>query len=64
MNQVSYKELEEKYTKLFEEYRMLNSVLKRVDYLFKVLEHSDKFGSDFVISCAEEIQKLLTIENK
>lgn len=34
---------------------------KRMDYLFKVLEFSDKFSSDFIISCASEIEAAMTI---
>jgi DNA/RNA-binding domain of Phe-tRNA-synthetase-like protein len=32
-----------------------------VDYLFKVIENSDKFNSDFVIKSSEEIEQFLTI---
>jgi hypothetical protein len=39
---------------------MLNT-FKRVDYLFKVIENSDKFNSDFVIKSSEEIEQFLTI---
>lgn len=34
---------------------------KRLDYLFRVVEASDKFSSDFVVSCANEIEEALTI---
>lgn len=34
---------------------------KRMDYLFKVLELSDKFSSDFIIDCASEIEAAMTI---
>ena len=34
---------------------------KRLDYLFKVLEFSDKFHSDFVVECAGEIESAMTI---
>lgn len=34
---------------------------KRLDYLFKVLEFSNKFSSDFVISCSSEIEQAMTI---
>ena len=38
---------------------------KRLDYLFKVLEFSDKFHSDFVVSCATEIEEGMAIpQNK
>lgn len=35
---------------------------KRMDYLFKVLEFSDKFHSDFVVECVGEIESAMTIE--
>lgn len=34
---------------------------KRMDYLFKVLEFCDKFHSDFVVECANEIEVAMTI---
>lgn len=34
---------------------------KRLDYLFKVLELSGNFSSDFVGDCASEIQEAMTI---
>lgn len=34
---------------------------KRLDYLFKVLEYSNSFTSDFVVSCSSEIEEALTI---
>lgn len=34
---------------------------KRMDYLFKVLEFSIKFSSDFVADCASEIEAAMTI---
>lgn len=34
---------------------------KRLDYLFKVLELSNQFSSDFVGSCASEIEQAMTI---
>lgn len=34
---------------------------KRLDYLFKVLELSNKFSSDFVGNCASEIEQAMTI---
>ena len=36
-------------------------MFKRLDYLFKVLEHSEKFPSDFVIICTDEIKDAMTI---
>lgn len=34
---------------------------KRLDYLFKVLEYSSKFSSDFIVSCTNEIEEAMTI---
>ena len=34
---------------------------KRLDYLFKVLELSNQFSSDFVENCASEIEQAMTI---
>lgn len=34
---------------------------KRLDYLFKVLELSNQFPSDFVGNCASEIEQAMTI---
>lgn len=34
---------------------------KRLDYLFKVLELSNQFSSDFVRNCASEIEQAMTI---
>ena len=34
---------------------------KRLDYLFKVLEFSNQFSSDFVGNCASEIEQAMTI---
>lgn len=37
------------------------SMFRRLDYLFKVLEHSSVFDSNFLVSCAEEIKEAMTI---
>lgn len=34
---------------------------KRLDYLFKALEFSNQFSSDFVVSCTSEIEQAMTI---
>nr|DAK79706.1 MAG TPA: hypothetical protein [Crassvirales sp.] len=34
---------------------------KRLDYLFKVLELSNQFSSDFIRNCASEIEQAMTI---
>lgn len=36
-------------------------MMKRLDYLFKVLQYASMFDADFVGSCAEEIKEALTI---
>ena len=47
------------YTKL-QEMNMVN-MFKRLDYLFKVVEFSHMFNSEFVTTCTQEIQDLLTV---
>lgn len=47
------------YTKL-QEMNMVN-MFKRLDYLFKVAEFSHMFNTEFVTTCTQEIQDLLTI---
>ena len=47
------------YTKL-QEANMVN-VFKRLDYLFKVVEHSSVFNRRFVGKCINEIEELMTI---
>lgn len=47
------------YTKL-QEMNMVN-MFKRLDYLFKVAEFSHMFNTEFVTTCTQEIQELLTI---
>lgn len=34
---------------------------KRLDYLFKVLECSKEFSSDFIENCASEIEEAITV---
>jgi hypothetical protein len=36
-------------------------MFKRLDYLFKVLEHTTMFPNAFLISCANEIKEALTV---
>lgn len=57
---LSYEQLQEQNAQLMEALNRNNIALqlKRIDYCFKVLENSDKFNSDFVISCADEIQEV------
>lgn len=42
----------------------ISNATKRLDYLFKVLDHAALFDVDFVDKCVEEIVQLLTIPEK
>ena len=71
----SYKELEaamynltEKLNKAYKDNQYLvnqlngiNNTFTRLNYLFKVLENSQHFNSDFIIKCAEEIENTITV---
>lgn len=39
----------------------ISNTFKRLEFLFKVLEHSDKFPSDYLDEVTEEIMKIMTI---
>ena len=39
----------------------INNTFTRLNYLFKVLENSQHFNSDFIISCVEEIETCMII---
>ena len=39
----------------------INNTFTRLNYLFKVLEKSQHFNSDFIINCVEEIETCMTI---
>ena len=39
----------------------INNTFTRLNYLFKVLENSQHFNSDFIINCVEEIETCMTI---
>lgn len=49
--------------KLYAELRNqeMTNTFKRLDYLFKVLEHGEMFEADFLNKCIEEIQYRMTI---
>jgi len=49
--------------KMHQQMQEMNFALqtKRMDYLFKVVELKDRFSSDFVIMCTDEIEQSLTI---
>lgn len=60
------KQLSQQNRELFEKLNNQNNTLlfKRMDYLFEVLKHADKFDTEFVISCAEEIKVNLIIKQE
>lgn len=72
---LSYDQLKEIADKLWNDNKYLQKELQqaaefartinRLDYLFKVVEISSRasgsFNSDFVLSCTDEIEKLLTV---
>lgn len=39
----------------------ISNTFKRLEFLFKVLEHSDKFPSDYLSEVTAEIMKIMTI---
>lgn len=53
---------------LYEKYRevQMGNAFKRLDYLFKVLEYTDKnvFPEDFIQKCVDEIIEFMTIPDK
>ena len=71
----TYKELEaamynltEKLNKAYKDNQYLvnqlngiNNTFTRLNYLFKVLENSQHFNSDFIIKCADEIESCMTV---
>lgn len=36
----------------------------RLDYLFKVVQFLDRFSTEFVVSCTNEIEEIMTIKEK
>lgn len=67
---MSYEQLENVAHQLSEQSRQLYAKLqeinmantfKRLEYLFKVLEHSMHFSEEFCRKCAAEIEDLITI---
>lgn len=61
---LSYEELEKKAQMMFNDIQQMNSVFRRLDLLFKVLETSDKakYTDNFIQYCSDEIQKLIYID--
>ena len=67
---LTYDQLNDACNQLFQQNQMLAkrnrelegfAMNKRLDYLFKVLEFSKNFTSDFVGNCASEIEEAMTI---
>lgn len=67
---LSYEQLNDACNQLLQQNRQLAvqnreleqfAMNKRLDYLFKVIEFSKEFNSDFVGNCASEIEEALTI---
>lgn len=67
---LTYEELEQAANQLSEQVRGLYMQLqqatdanffKRIDYLFKVVENSDKFNPEFVMQCTKELESTLTL---
>lgn len=69
-NKLTYDQLNDACNQLYQQNQALArrnreleqfAVSKRLDCLFKVLEYSGKFNSDFVVSCTSEIEEAMTI---
>ena len=45
-----------------QEANMFNA-FKRLDYLFKVVDSTGPFDTDFILTCVDEIKKIMTIED-
>ena len=67
---MSYEQLENVAHQLSEQNRQLymklqsanmTNLFKRLDYLFKVIENSDKFNKEFGNKCLTEIESSMTI---
>lgn len=70
---LTYEQLENVASQLSEQSRQLYQKLqeanlvnmfKRLDYLFKVVENSNHFNAEFVTSCIEEIENMMTLEKE
>ena len=46
---------------LIQQINSMNNTFTRLNYLFKVLENSQHFNSDFIISCVDEIESCMTV---
>ena len=65
---LTYEQLNEACNQLFQQNKQLTARLreveqflgnKRMDYLFKVIEFSTLFHSDFVVNCVDEIEEAM-----
>lgn len=68
---LTYEQLENAAMQLQNQVMMLENRLKTIDYtairlnwLFEVLKAKEVFKPDFVISCAKEIEDILTIKEE
>lgn len=69
---LTYEQLESAANQLAQQNQMLrnqlmemnyHNVFKRLDYLFKVVEHANSFDVEFVTACKTEIVTLMTPDN-
>lgn len=67
---LTYEQLNEACNQLFQQNKQLTMRLreieqflgnKRMDYLFKVIESSTLFHSDFVVNCVDEIEEAMKL---
>lgn len=63
-NKLTYEQLEQLAMQLQAQFRNIDFASIRLDWLFRVLEHRESLSESFVMKCAMEIEKLLTIDNK
>lgn len=70
---ISYEELEKRFYQVVDQNKQLYKQLqesyvanlfKRLDYLFKVVENSLSFSTEFVSKCVNEIEGMMTVDNK
>lgn len=73
VKKLSYEQLEEVANQLMQQtqqykealMRMNNEVMfKRLDYLFRVVEHSEHFSIDFYNNCVAEIEQAISIDKE
>lgn len=67
---LSYEQLNDACNQLFQQNKQLSMKVremeqflmnKRMEYLFKVIEFSSRFHSDFVVSCVDEVEEAMKI---